>query len=237
MLRWVAVMLLCWLASAPALANSWETAVNALEEGRYEKAAALFQRLAPEGDQRAQYVIAVLYLEGRGVERDPERAARWIQRSAKNGFIPSQALLGRLYLLGQGVERDEAEAVRWYRMAADQGDPNAQGSLGVLYERGVAGIPANPHLSARWFALAARNGSTSAAKHFERVSAKLSAEERQGIDTYTKEWKPRLAKRSNGPSTDELARKLGDDLGLDSVDIGNTLPLHLERLGTGEVFP
>jgi TPR repeat protein len=128
-----------------------------------------------------------------------------------------------MYLLGDGVEANPVEALKWYRSAADYGDSNAQGSLGVLYEHGVAGLSADARLAARWFAIAAKNGNERAAKHFERVSAKLNAEEKSAVERNAEMWKPKLAPRTSGISADDAARRLGDELGIDSADIAGAL--------------
>ncbi len=219
---WVAsAALLLFLLASPAPATSWEAGVSALQEGHLEKAASLFKRLAPQGDLRAQFVLGIMYLEGKGIEKDPEHAARWIQRSARAGFVPSQTLLGRMKLLGIGVPVDAAEALEWYRGAAGYGDPRAQGSLGVLYDRGLAGLPVNPLLAAQWYALAAKHGNSDAAKHLERVQANLSPEQRAAVERFAAAWKPTQQPKTSGQTTEEAARKLGEELGLDSIDIVN----------------
>jgi len=216
---------LAWLAllAAPAAAASWEAGLSALEEGRVEKAASIFKRIAPQGDVRAQFALGVMYLEGRGVARDPERAAGWIQRSARAGFLPSQTVLGRMYLLGLGLPEDAGEALKWYRAAAAYGDVNAQGALGLIYDQGWAGLPANPVVAAQWLALAEKGGSRVATKHLERVRARLSPEQLGAVERHVAAWKPKRAPKDWAGSREDAARKLGETLGLDSVDLLRSL--------------
>ena len=77
--------------------------------------------LAEQGYPLAECQIGYFYLEGLGVEKDPERAFYWTRRAAEHGDRDGQFNLGWFYEEGTGAERDPAQAVRWYREAARQG--------------------------------------------------------------------------------------------------------------------
>jgi len=48
------------------------------------------------GDARAQFALARLYLDGRGVKRSERRARRWLDRAARQGYGPAVILLREL---------------------------------------------------------------------------------------------------------------------------------------------
>lgn len=109
----------------------------ALEE--YEKCAALFMKSAGQGHVQSQYMMAVLYMQGRGVGRDFTKAAEWFAAAAGQGDAKSQNNLGLLYCNGYGVPQDYAAARWWLKKAADQDLPSAQRDLAELYLSGKGG--------------------------------------------------------------------------------------------------
>jgi hypothetical protein len=97
---------------------------------------------AQSGDDEAQYLTALIYLEGRLVPNDFSAARSWMLKSAEQGYVPAQTRLGEMYLNGSGhggANPDRADAERWLRLAATQGDADAQLWLGNGYERGYFG--------------------------------------------------------------------------------------------------
>ncbi len=64
--------------------------------GDYSGALTIWQDLAQQGDARAQYSMAVLYLKGRGVPKDKAKAKEWASRAAEQGYKPGQRLLHKL---------------------------------------------------------------------------------------------------------------------------------------------
>lgn len=97
---------------------------------------------AQSGDREAQYLMALIYLEGRLVPKDFTTGQSWMLKSAEQGYVPAQAGMGEMYLNGirhNGVIPDYVDAERWLRLAATQGDADAQVWLGNGYERGYFG--------------------------------------------------------------------------------------------------
>ena len=87
--------------------------------------------LAYRGDRDAQYDLATMYMEGKGVEKDAVKAFEWYQKAAKQGDVDAQFIVGVLYAEGEGVQKNYAKAMEWYLKAANQGD-----SDGVVCGRG-----------------------------------------------------------------------------------------------------
>ncbi len=100
----------------------------------YKDAMKWYRLAAEQGMAEAEYAIAVLYNEGKGVPQDEEEAVTWFRKSAEQGFHGAQYNLGNKYYRAQGVAQDYKEAVKWFRKAAEQGDADAQGRLKELGE-------------------------------------------------------------------------------------------------------
>ena len=98
-----------------------------------------YTKAAELGDDDAQFNLANMYLEGRGVKQDTAQAVKWLSRAASLNNASAMCSLGILCAEGQGVEKNDAKAVYWFLLAAQLGNINACYNLGVMYEnaRGV----------------------------------------------------------------------------------------------------
>ena len=73
------------------------------------------RRSRRQGVARAQSNMGAAFLEGRGVERDPEKAAAWLRRAAEQGDAGGQRNLALCYYEGWGVPQDQVEAAALVR--------------------------------------------------------------------------------------------------------------------------
>ncbi len=71
------------------------------------------------GDPEAQYRLALLYVDGVGVERDARRAVPWLLLAARKGHYKSQAVLGRILFWGEHGMRQAASGLMWLTIAGD----------------------------------------------------------------------------------------------------------------------
>ena len=88
----------------------------------------------PVVSSTAQFNLAVLYREGRGVACDDEAAARWLRRAAGQGFMKAQHLLGLITRDGRGTPQDLVEALlpalrQFERELAQRRETSAQPDL------------------------------------------------------------------------------------------------------------
>ncbi|HEY1961512.1 MAG TPA: hypothetical protein VGG69_03755 [Rhizomicrobium sp.] len=113
--------------------------------------------LANTGDARAQLLLGLDYLEGKGTPVNEAEAARWFARSAQQGQALAQYRLGTLYERGRGVPADAKQATHWYELAAKQGNRKAMHNLAVAYAEG-SGEPKDYVQAALWFSRAANMG-------------------------------------------------------------------------------
>mgnify|MGYP000884828319 CR=1 FL=1 len=84
------------------------------------------RRSAEGGDPIAQFKLATMYYEGRGVSRDDTEAAMWYLRAAQQEHVEAQFVLGVMYEKGEGVERNDDKAYKWISLAARQGHARAR---------------------------------------------------------------------------------------------------------------
>jgi uncharacterized caspase-like protein len=111
-----------------------------------ESGVAKLQRLANQGDARAQYDLGMVYYSGLGVPRDREHAKKWLTKAANQGNIVAQTMLGVIY----SEAKDYAQALDWYRKAAGKGDAMAQNNLGTMYQHGL-GVSKDEAEAQKWF--------------------------------------------------------------------------------------
>lgn len=72
---------------------------------------------AYKGDAEAQYLMGMYYLNGDGVDSNPEIAVHWLRLSAMQDYRPAQRQLAECYSLGVGVGANDDAAYYWYEKA------------------------------------------------------------------------------------------------------------------------
>lgn len=93
MVRILTILLLAVpLLSAPAYADQ-SLALNALARGDYQKAASILQAMANDGDAEAQFNLALMYQQGRGVNPDNNLSSYWLAMAARQGLAQAYARL------------------------------------------------------------------------------------------------------------------------------------------------
>ncbi len=113
----LSLFLLVWFSAAgaaPSLAEEMFQAARLHRAGETDKAVAIWQRRAAEGQADAAYNLAVIHHYGDGVALDYAAAMRWYRMAAEAGDKPAQFQIGLMYQTGQGVTADPAEAHRWF---------------------------------------------------------------------------------------------------------------------------
>jgi TPR repeat protein len=121
------------------------------------RAVGLLRKAAEAEIGDAQHALGVLYLQGRGVTRDPAEAARWFDKAARNGNLAGEVERAILLFNGEGVPANEVEAAKAFRRAAARGNAIAQNRLARLYAIG-RGVPQNKVEAAAWHLAAAAQG-------------------------------------------------------------------------------
>jgi TPR repeat protein len=141
--------------------SGWEEGLHFYNKGNYAAAYKQILPLAEQNDSKAQNMLAHLFYNGWGVNKDYAQSARWFHASASQGNPDSQWKLGRYFLLnGRGVQMDVAAALLWIEKAAEQGLAEAQGYAGFIYwvTGPVYGLPENREKGWYWTKKAAESG-------------------------------------------------------------------------------
>ena len=123
------------------------------KHGEFETAFRHWQRLAEQGDPKAQHNLGVIHYFGEGVPPDIQEAIRRFRQAAEEGYASAQLSLGLIYERGDGLPRDTSIGAKWYRQAAEQGLTEAQYYLGLHYEEAD-----KKKQSIKWYHQAAKRG-------------------------------------------------------------------------------
>jgi len=132
-----------------------------------------YRRAAEAGEMEAQFALAVLYLQGRGLPKDRQRGMMWMQRAAEQGYVPAQSYL---YLASDefgALPLGGSILLDWAKERALAWDPQAFYLLGRVFETG-RGVEADAAQARRWYQLAELMG-VEAARRTVSASASVSA--------------------------------------------------------------
>ena len=150
----------------------------------------LFERAAAAGSGPAQFRLGNMHEKGIGTVRDPKLAMTWYRRAAEKGNAKAMHNLAVLIAEGADGRPDYAAAADLFRKAAEFGVRDSQYNLAILLGRGL-GVEQDLMQSYTWFAVAARDGDTDAAKKRDEVGAKLPAVDLAAGRTASLTWKPK----------------------------------------------
>lgn len=98
-------------------------------EGVWWSAQANYEEMVAKGDPEGWQLIAQLYYDGRGVERDVTKAFNYFKTAADAGDSWGALMVARLYLTGSGTQIDENKAYEYARKARWSNSPSLQSFL------------------------------------------------------------------------------------------------------------
>ncbi len=137
--------------------------VEAFMDGDYEQVVLEFKKVLKKKRQpdKAQLIMAHMYLEGLGVEINYSRAYQYLLPSAKKDNAWAQTEIAKLLFAGNGPMQSYQQANEYFLKAAMQGYLEAQLALAHAYLNGL-GVAADNVLGYAWLNLAASgsNGPT-----------------------------------------------------------------------------
>ena len=155
MKRATIALFLLLIAATPVLGD-YKAGILAAKKQNYSKALSEFLPLAERGHSGAQYSMGIMYLHGRGVERDMKKALELFFKASEQEHPAAMNNLGRLYVDGTGVMKDYVAAVRWFRKAAKK-HLTARNNLAQMYLTG-RGVDKDYKKALYWLQQAAKNG-------------------------------------------------------------------------------
>lgn len=125
-------------AEAVRFLNNFEKTKKRNEAGDKRNLANLrmLEKMAAQGDSRAETAIGNVYVQALGVPRNMKKAAEWYKKAADHGQADAMILLGMLHLDGYGIEKDEAAGLDYFNLALDKGFSPAAAVLSSLYHQG-----------------------------------------------------------------------------------------------------
>jgi TPR repeat protein len=121
------------------------------------RAAELYRIAVDAGNVGAAVNLGALYVEGRGVERDPEKAAELLLSAAQRGDPNGAFLLANLYRFEPSLGRSQVDVAYWMLRAAEGGNADAQLMMGVFYLTGD-GVEEDTRSGIEWLQRAADQG-------------------------------------------------------------------------------
>lgn len=136
-----------------------------------DRAAHWYARAAGQGHPSARNNLALMFAQGRGVERNPRRATELWEQAAEAGHLMAQYNLGLAYYRGEGVARDHETAMRWFRRAAGNGLADGQYAMGQMHRLGVV-VPQDDAKALAWYRRAAAQDHPQAAAQAEKLARK-----------------------------------------------------------------
>jgi TPR repeat protein len=140
----------------------------------YKKAVPACTKQANEGDNEAQYNLALIYHHGEGVLQDYNQASYWYKKAAEQGVAEAQYNLALRYDSGnKGVLQDYNQAIYWLKKAAKQGLAKAQVVFGFSYVRGRGVITDDVEAYVCWN-VAAAQGKEAAGKYRDLIAKKMT---------------------------------------------------------------
>lgn len=98
--------------------------INSYNNQDYTTAFKVFKEMSEKGDASAQYLVAIMYLNGLGTSKDTDRALFWLKKSAETGEPAGQATYGAL-LVSSNDSKDINTGFKYLQMVSDKGDTDA----------------------------------------------------------------------------------------------------------------
>lgn len=138
---------------------------------------------AEAGIRRAQYDVAMLYLDGNLGRKDPFSAVAWLTEAMNSGDAGMQYKLATLHEQGLGCPVNYANAGVLYTMACNKGHAAAAGRVAFMAAEGL-GTEVDPVMAQAYASLAVARGDESSRPLLDKLSAALSpAEKAAAVET------------------------------------------------------
>jgi TPR repeat protein len=162
-------------------------------EQDFKEAAVWYEKLAKQGDARAQTSLGLMYARGYGVAKNMDTARKWWSFAAAQNDPGAQFNLGVIYSRGEGVEPDYPQAVQWLNRASQRGHVQAQRNLGLLYYEGK-GVERDPVRAYYWLKVAALQGDDVSEEALKTIGKGMSADQVRQAETQADEWMKKYKK-------------------------------------------
>lgn len=112
--------------------SSMEEGEAAYNSGNYTKAKIFLQQASEEGKAAANYYLALMYKEGKGVSVDIQKSFTYMRKAAEGGEKRACFPLAEMYRNGDGTEANRAQAKKWYEQTIVSDPNHAQEASEIL---------------------------------------------------------------------------------------------------------
>ncbi|MBA6337979.1 MULTISPECIES: tetratricopeptide repeat protein [unclassified Colwellia] len=141
--------------SSFAYQGDLDQGIYELNRGAFKAAINEFEPLVAQEYSPAQYQMALIYLNGYGVTKDPKKALELMSLAASQNHPDALFSLSLMYSDGVIVKKDLKTAFALMERAAIRDSVAAQFNLGVMYFNGTGTYKDYPK-AARWYETAAK---------------------------------------------------------------------------------
>lgn len=146
---------LSYMKSYKKFCVSFEEAVRYYQVKKYKKAFDILVPMANKGDNRAQNLLALLFLDGSGTQKNIEKAEYWFKQAIANGNVRAMRNLALNTYVGYGFKKDYKVVFKYTKMAVEHKMEKMYDMLGMLYTKGL-GTPKDEVKGLKWFKKAAK---------------------------------------------------------------------------------
>ena len=127
--------------------------ISAFEGKHFSTASRLLSPLAEQGNDDAQFRMAIMAQNGLGMVVNEQMAFNYMKGAADQGHALAMHGLGFMYMEGECTEKDTKLAAEWFHKASDCGMQGSMTTLAMMYRDGN-GVEKNQQEADRLFTLA-----------------------------------------------------------------------------------
>ena len=135
----------------------------------YKAAMKYFREAAAYNNKRAMKLVADMYYNGYGVEKDSHEAFIWNKKAADLGDAEATFYIFQMYLKGEGVDQDLKKAIEYCEEAAEKGVTEAMNIIGIFYYQGT-GVEVDKQKAKEWITKAIDNGNNDAKVYLDKIN-------------------------------------------------------------------
>lgn len=197
-IQWLSILALLFfftLFAVDVFADDIQDGIAAYKQGDFQTAYQAWHQAAENNVAEAQWMLAILLLNGQGVKQDKVAAYSWLtlasEKQHKQAMIDRMAIRDRLsaeelmnadtltkafrdkQMAKTAINHQKEKAFHWFEKAAKQGDPQAQYRLGEMLLNGE-GVKQDKVAAYSWFSLASEQNQPQAIVKQAQLKAELS---------------------------------------------------------------
>lgn len=154
-------------SSHSSVSVSNQDSLNQVEELRE------LRLLAENGDEKSQYLLAEVLLEGQTIPSDTSQALEWYRAAADEGIGKAHLAIGHILSDDRYSAHDYSMALDNYLSAAEEGSETAMYNLGVMHYEGK-GTLENYNSAYKWFYLALSYRAPNSSDRIELLSQRMT---------------------------------------------------------------